>query len=346
MVSRRELKLLLPRPVRRFPADLTVVVGLVAAALLAVWLPVVRESWLRAVLGGVFVLFVPGYAVVAALFPESSESGTDESEPADDRGPTAHWPRSSAGLTLAERGLFSVGASLLVVPLLALVINFAPVDITRESLLFSVGGFALAMAAVAAARRWRLPAERRFRVPYGEWAAGISAERLAGSSTLDTALNVVLVVSVLVAVGGGVYAVLGPQESQTFTEFYLLGENETGELAADGYPETIARGENATVVVGIGNHEHRDVEYSVVVQLQQVRETNDSSTVTDSRELDRFRAAVGDNETVHRRHEFAPGTTGERLRLQYLLYVDEPPEDPSAGNAYRSVHVWVNVTEQ
>jgi uncharacterized membrane protein len=40
-----------------------------------------------------------------------------------------------------------------------------------------------------------------------------------------------------------------------------------------------------------------------------------------------------------------PRTTGERLRLQYLLYLDDPPENPTAENAYRSVHHWVNVTE-
>lgn len=343
MVSRRELKLLLPQPVRRFPADLTVVVGLVAAALLAVWLPVVRESWLRGVLGGLFVLLAPGYAVVAALFPESSGSGSDESERADDRGPTARWPRSRAGLTLAERGLFSVGASLLVVPLLALVVNFAPVDITRGSLLFSVGVFALAMAAVAAVRRRRLPAERRFRVPYREWVAGISAERLAGRSTLETALNVVLVVSVLVAVGGGVYAVLGPQESQSFTEFYLLGENETGEPAADGYPETIARGENATVVVGVANHENERTNYTVVVEAQNV--SNETGRVTDREQLRRFQVALESGETWRQRHAVAPNTTGTRLRLQYLLYRGDAPPNPRGENAYRRTQLWINVTD-
>lgn len=348
MVKRSELKLLLPQSVRWFPVDLAVVSGLVAATLLAVSTPTVRETWVRAVLGTLFVLVGPGYAVTAALFPESSgsKSKSDGTERPDDRASTAFQPTLRGGITVAERGMFSLGVSILVVPLVALVLNFAPTDITPESLLFSVGGFTMAMVAVAAVRRWRVTPEKQFRVPYEDWYTSARTELLEHESTLEAALNVVLVASVLVAAGGGVYAVLGPQESQSFTEFYLLGENETGELAADGYPETIAQGENETVVVGIANHEHREIEYSVVVQLQEVRGTNDSSTVTDSRELDRFRVNVGENETVHRRHDIAPETTGERLRLQYLLYVDEAPADPVDGNAHRSVHIWVNVTDQ
>jgi uncharacterized membrane protein len=38
-----------------------------------------------------------------------------------------------------------------------------------------------------------------------------------------------------------------------------------------------------------------------------------------------------------------PTIEGKRLRIAFLLYADEPPTYPTAENAYRSVHLWVDV---
>lgn len=36
--------------------------------------------------------------------------------------------------------------------------------------------------------------------------------------------------------------------------------------------------------------------------------------------------------------------TGENLRLVYLLYEGDPPQDTTTENADEHVHVWVNVS--
>ena len=353
--------LFVPRPVRRFPADLAAVVGLVGATALAVVLPGVRESVVRVALGAVFVLVVPGYALTAALFPEASRSRASDSEVTDTSASdaetsgsqTAESPQfrlSALGrgetVTLAERALFAVALSVLAVPLVAFALNFAPWDLGLASLAVALGALSLAAVAVAAVRRWRVPADRRFRVPADEWANAVRSGLFDPTSRADAVLNAVLVAAVLVAVGGGAYAVAGPQQDQSFTELYLLAENETGDLVAGDYPATLAPGENATVVVGIDNHEGESTEYAVLVRRQRVRVDDGTATVTESRRVDRFRETVGANETVRRRHVVAPEATGERLRFQFLLYRGDVPPDPSAGNAYRSVHVWVNVTSR
>jgi len=66
--------LLLPEPVRRLPADLAATIGLTIITILVVILPVINETPLRVVFGLPFVLFLPGYAFIAALFPEAGES--------------------------------------------------------------------------------------------------------------------------------------------------------------------------------------------------------------------------------------------------------------------------------
>lgn len=67
-------RLLLPEPIRTLPVDLVAVVVAVVLTVLGVFLPVVNETPLRIVVGLPFVLFVPGYALIAALFPEAGES--------------------------------------------------------------------------------------------------------------------------------------------------------------------------------------------------------------------------------------------------------------------------------
>lgn len=337
----RKLWLLLPRQVRHFPPDLAAVFGLVVAVGFATSVPGLRESVFRILVGVPFVLFVPGYAVTAALFPESRESdaGTDRTD-------ARFFTETREGITLLERLLFSAGLSVVIVPLVGLALNFTPWGIGFASLALSIGGFTVTTALVASVRRHRLPPEARFRIPYEDWYAAVPSGLFQSSSRLEATLNVVILLSTLIALGSGAYAILGPQEDQSFTEFYLLAENESGDLVADSYPTTFSEGQSETLVVGIGNHEHRTTEYSVIVRMQRFEMKNGSATVADTRQIDQFRVEVAANETVHRRHTVTPQMSGEWIRLQYLLYTGDPPANPTGENAYRSVHLWVNATNQ
>jgi uncharacterized membrane protein len=179
---------------------------------------------------------------------------------------------------------------------------------------------------------------------------------LEPDTRLDGALNVLLVASVLLAVGSVAYAVAVPPQGEQFSEFYLLTENEDGELVADGYPTEFVRGESAPVVVGIGNNEYESTEYSVIVELQAVEAVDGNLTaggpnstnetrVVDRERLGELSATVDHNETWQETHDLSPTMTGQNLRVQYLLYRGEPPAEPTRGNAYRSLHLWVDVFE-
>lgn len=149
----------------------------------------------------------------------------------------------------------------------------------------------------------------------------------------------------MLAVGSVAYAVAVPKQGESFTEFYLLTENETGGLVAADYPTDFVRGESKPVVIGIGNHEHRRLNYTVVVELQRVQVQNNSTTVLDARELRRFRTPpLADNETWRTTYNVTPTLTGQRLRLVFLLYRGGPPAEPRVDNAYRELHLWVNVS--
>ncbi|EMA58403.1 DUF1616 domain-containing protein [Halorubrum lipolyticum] len=375
MVDRRESWLLLPQPVRRLPADLAAVVVLTALTLAAVFVPVVDETPLRVGFGLIFVLFLPGYAFIAALFPEAgSGSATDETddgsdgttvddddskprpvpgtEAADERRtaaenagsePSGSGAPDRSGIDGVERVALSFGLSIAIVPLIGLVLNFTPWGIRLAPVATSVAGVTLVCVAVAARRRWELPPDERFAVPYRDWIATGKREAFDPDDRTDAALNVVLVVSVLLAVGSVGYAVAVPPQGEQFTELYLLTEDPDGELVADGYPETMSPNESAELIVGIGNNEYETTEYSVVVQLQEAVTEGNETTVVERTRLDRFEATVSHNETHHEPHTLRPTRTGENLRVQYLLYDGEVPDEPTEENAYREVHLWIDV---
>jgi uncharacterized membrane protein len=330
--------LLLPSEIRSLPADLAVIVALTVLTTISVFLPVLNETPLRVVFGLPFVLFVPGYAFIAALFPEAGES------PADDDARAEPERSGRDGIDGLERVALAFGTSIAISPLLGLLLNFTPWGIRLVPIVVTLGGFTLLTTAIAAQRRWNVAPEDRFRVPYREWLDAAHAELFDPDGTTDAALNVLLVVSILLAVGSVGYAVSVPKDSERFTEFYLLTEGEDGELVADGYPSEFVRGQSRQVVVGIGNQEHSAQNYSVVVELQRVQFENNSSTVLAEERLDGFRTGLNHNDTYHYNYTIAPTMTGDRLRLAFLLFRGDAPANPRVDNAYREVHLWVNVS--
>lgn len=327
--------LLLPGPIRRLPADLAAVVLGTVVTILAVFLPLVNQTPLRVVVGLPFVLFIPGYAFIAALFPETGESPDAEADANEDR----------SGIDGIERVALAFGMSIAIVPLIGLVLNFTPWGIRLVPIVVSISGFTLVMTAIAARRRWSLPPAERFSVPYKVWWASARAEAFDPDSQTDAALNVLLALSVVLAVASVGYVVAVPQQGESFSEFYLLTESEDGDLIADDYPTEFTRGESRPLIVGVSNHEQEQMNYTVVVELHRVQVENNSTTVRDAEALDRYRTQLPHNDTWHLQHNVTPTMTGTELRLTYLLYRGSPPANPTVENAYRELHLWVNVTE-
>lgn len=320
------------------PADLAAVVVLVVLADLIVLVPVLNDSPLRIVLSLPLVLVLPGYAVVAALFPERGG-------PADPPAGTASQQETegSRGIDRIERAALSVALSIPVVALTGLGLSLTPLGVRLAPILVAINVVTLGATAVAARRRARLPEAERFRVPYRTWLATGREWVFNPPSRTALVLNAILVASVLLAVGSVTYAVAAPNQGEAFTEFYLLTENETGDLVADDYPTEFTVGETRPIVVGIENHEHERVEYTVVAHLQRVRIDGNETIVLDTERLDRFSVTLADNETWQGERTIEPSMTGERLRVVYLLYRGSSPADPSVDTAYRSVHLWITV---
>lgn len=205
-------------------------INLLSLALIAA-IALVPTSILRVILGVPFLLFVPGYSLVLALFPRKGE------------------------LSGMERGALSLGMSIVVVPLAGLMLNYMPWGIRLETVLPGVAVIILAFSAVGWFRLSRLPAEERFSLHVRLQATVLRGDRLS------KVLSVALAIAILGSIGLLGYVVAASRSGESFTEFYLLGP---GRMAAD-YPRSLAVGQEAAVTVGIVNREGVRMSYRVEV---------------------------------------------------------------------------------
>jgi Predicted membrane protein len=97
-MNRQEIvRIVFPRSVRTLPADIKLIFVYLSVMCLAILLPGIRETPIRAGLGLPFVLFVPGYLFIAALFPEETADTGDDTD------------ASQSGIDGIERVAFSFG---------------------------------------------------------------------------------------------------------------------------------------------------------------------------------------------------------------------------------------------
>lgn len=296
-----------------------------------------RGSLLVTAFALLLALFLPGYALIAALFPEDGKGPVLDVADLPDDGIGFY---QESGIDVIERVVFSFVVSVLVTPLLGLMLDTTPYGLQRNPVAIALTGVTVIAAIAGIIRRISTPSEKRFSVwPY----ISEIRRRMTTASQQTIVLNGIIIVCLLIAASGAIYAAHGADEGETFTELYLLSETEDGDLIAE-VPEEFASGETQSIYIGIGNREQTTVAYTVVIQLERV--DHDSGQVMESEELKRYEKTLEhEDETVEERL-INPTMEGERLRLSVLLYDETPPVEPTVENAYRDVYAWIDVGEQ
>lgn len=322
---------------KAFPLDLVIVLGFVGLLTSSVALLPDGPLW-RFLIGGFLLVFVPGYALLAAIFPGNGPQSR-ESRLTDLDGVAVN-----NGIMLGERLPLSFGISVTLIPLFALLLAAVGVTLTASSVIGILSVFTVGCVVVALFRRLRLPVTERFRLPVDEW-VNDTRTFLFGGSAMDSLVNIVLVVSILVGVSAAAYAMSVPQPDAEFTSFALMTRSESGEYVSSGYPTNFTQGEPRELVVSVTNNRRETTEYTVVAELQQVRTNSEERLrVLSQREQRRFTVELEPNESWQRPHEITPERAGTNLRLVYFLYRGDAPAEPSTSTADKRLQLWINAS--
>lgn len=272
------------------------------------------------------LLFLPGYGLASVLFPgQPSARQTSLNQPA------VKVPQ----LGLVERAAVSFGLSLALLPPLALVFG-AVLGTLVGPVVPVAAALAIGTTLIGAVRRDALSDADRFTVPLDRWIAEVRAGTVDGSPR-TAAVNVALAASVLLAVSVAGIAFAAPQEGTSYTEF-AVGTEQDGNFIAGEYPTNATVNELITLQIQVENRERTLMTYRVVAQLERVN----NGAVSEVVRTDAFDLTVEPGMTKVRSHDVSPPISGDNVRLTYLLYVEEPPENPGRDTAYRSVHVWLS----
>lgn len=252
-------------------------------------------SILRMAMGLPFVLFFPGYTLICALFPEKED------------------------LDGIERTTLSVGLSLAIVALIGLMLNYTPFGIRLYPTVVSLFLFTLLMSILSTYRRDKLPSESRFS-PY----ISVKIPKWRALSRPDKLMSVGLVSCIVIAGGLTAYVSSMPRIGECFTEFYVLGSG--GEIG--DHPTNLTLGESGNVILGVVNHEYKEVAYRIVIKL-------DNETIGN---IDGI--TLNHEMKWEKKYTFMPEKTGEKMKIEFLLLREDIDE------SYRSLHLWITVRLQ
>ena len=269
-------------------------VFIIGITLLLVPLAVFTTGVLRIVLGLSFLLFFPGYTLLAALFPRKES------------------------LDAIQRIALSFGLSVAIVPMIGLILNYTPWGIRLYAVMVSVVTFIIITSAIALYRRRTIPKEQRF-----EPHLHIKLPQWNSLGRLDRVLSIVLVLSIVGAIGSLVYIVAIPRVGERDTEFYYVLRSGGTE---ESYPLELVVGEEVMVTLGIVNQEHKETLYHVEVRIGGgiIQEINDISLPQGQK--------WGGTVTL------VPRQVGEQ-KAEFLLYNGEGNEP------YRVLGFWLDVKE-
>ena len=305
------------------PWDMKIVLLWTAFCIISIYTPVLNQSFLRLILVLPLILFIPGYVLLAALFPDSIDIDT------------------------IERIVLSIGTSIVITPLIGLCLNFTSWGIRLDPLIISLTVVIVVLVVIAGIRRAQTSPESRYILPVPEIRQIMQNEWASRNrSKKDRILFYVSIFAIGLVVLSAALAITLPKPGEKFSEFFILGENRT----ADSYPHLLNPNIPYSMYVGIGNHEFRRVNYSVEIYLvpKTANETAVATLQAVTLPVKTYSVVLNHNETSVIPFDLVVPDTNYN-RVDFLLFDENPPgreiTGPNRVNAsYRNLHLWFNVT--
>ncbi|TAH69116.1 MAG: DUF1616 domain-containing protein [Anaerolineaceae bacterium] len=190
------------------------------------------SDFLRIILGLPFALFLPGYLLLATLFPQKDE------------------------LDGLARIALSIGLSIIIVPLIGLVLNFLSWGVKLVPMMLSIISFDIVLIFLSWYRRTKLPEEQRFALTLNidliKWSDKSKATKVIHTALLITGFLLIVTLA---------FVLSSPKKGKNFTEFYITGLEDV----TAGYPKQLKVGVNGRVKAVIINNEQEKTSYRMEI---------------------------------------------------------------------------------
>jgi uncharacterized membrane protein len=253
----------------------------------------------RVLLGLPFVLYIPGYLLQGIFFPRQDD------------------------LDSLERMGLSLGLSIALLVLLALLLNALPWGLTVSAILIGQGSLVILLVILTAlVRRLQraagdLPASH---TSLSAWWVGLQQG--------ERRMLLVMAAALLFTLFTAAWVFLIPSSADYMTEFCMLGP----EGLAQNFPRQASMGQSIGVTLAVTNRERASMQYRVEVWQVDPLDGTHRQLVG---EAPLFTIQV--NETSQWDQTWQPAWPGQDQQFEFLLYTANDP-DP-----YRQLLLWMNI---
>jgi len=286
---------------------------------------------IRIILGLPFILFIPGYLLIFTLFPKR---------------------KTDRGIDVLERISLSFGFSMAISASILFGLNYTAGGIQLESVLISIFVFIIGVGYIALYKWIKTVPNERF-IIY------IDSSKLSSKNKLDRIITIIVILSILAVVVFFVYAIVNPKNGEVFTGFYLF-DSDGG---VSNYPSTLAIGENATVKIGLVNHEYQTMDYVIEIWLIDQESINNETVYNHMWFVDKINATLPHLPDDIKKtwglqweynYTFSTTKTGKDLKIAFLLFTVPTDEyeydfeyrdiaEQKFNSAYKIAHLWIDV---
>jgi uncharacterized membrane protein len=204
-------------------------------------------------------------------------------------------------LNIIERITLSFGTSIAVVPLIGLALNYTPWGIKLSPIFLSIVLFIIIMSAIAWFRHVRLASDDRLSINLR-----LSEFNWSSQNRLGKGLSIVLIITIIAAIGSLIYVLTSPKEGENYTEFYLLGSDGK----ANNYPRQLLFTHPADVIIGVVNHEKQTETYRIEIKINNV-----PYDIIEIGELT-------DGQKHEQKISITPDEIGENQKIEFRLYMN------------------------
>lgn len=190
------------------------------------------SDFLRIILGLPFALFLPGYLLMAVLFPKKDE------------------------LEGLARIALSIGLSIIIVPLIGLVLNFFSWGVKLLPMMLSLIFFDILLIFLSWYRRTKLPEDQRFALTLN-----IDLIKWSNKTKSTKVIRMALLITVFLFIVTSVIILSSPKIGRKSTEFYITSQDDV----TAGYPNQLQAGENGMVKAVIINNEQQKMRFRIEI---------------------------------------------------------------------------------